>query len=102
LVLLHGIGHRWQAWLPIMYELAAHHEVISVDLPGFGASAVPLSGMPSDMAQSVAGIATFLVSEGLDLPHVAGNSLGGAIALELAVVRLAPRNSSHTPAQPVA
>jgi pimeloyl-ACP methyl ester carboxylesterase len=40
-VLIHGIGHRWQAWLPIMEELAAHHEVIALDLPGFGASPVP-------------------------------------------------------------
>ena len=72
-VLIHGIGHRWQAWLPIMEDLAAHHEVIALDLPGFGASPVPPSGMPSDMAQSVAGLAAFLAGEGLDQPHVAGN-----------------------------
>src|SRR5690606_22195568 len=27
LVLLHGIGHRWQAWLPVLDDLARHHEV---------------------------------------------------------------------------
>jgi pimeloyl-ACP methyl ester carboxylesterase len=98
LVLLHGIGHRWQAWLPIMDELAAHHEVIAIDLPGFGASPVPPDGMPSDMARSVAGIATFLAGEGLDRPHVAGNSLGGAIALELAVAGFARSATAFSPA----
>jgi pimeloyl-ACP methyl ester carboxylesterase len=98
LVLLHGIGHRWQAWLPIMDELAAHHEVIAFDLPGFGASPVPPDGMPSDMARSVAGIATFLAGEGLDRPHVAGNSLGGAIALELAVAGFARSATAFSPA----
>jgi pimeloyl-ACP methyl ester carboxylesterase len=98
LVLLHGIGHRWQAWLPIMDELAAHHEVIALDLPGFGASPVPPSGMPPDMAASVAGIASFLTGEGLDRPHVAGNSLGGAIALELAVAGFARSATALSPA----
>ncbi len=97
-VLIHGIGHRWQAWLPIMEDLAAHHEVIALDLPGFGASPVPPSGMPSDMAQSVAGLATFLAGEGLDQPHVAGNSLGGAIALELAVSGFARSATAFSPA----
>src|SRR5262245_29866900 len=69
LVLLHGIGHRWQAWLPVMDDLTAHHEVIALDLPGFGASPVPQSGMPSTMAQSVADLATFLAGEGFDRPH---------------------------------
>ncbi|MFD1048194.1 alpha/beta fold hydrolase, partial [Kibdelosporangium lantanae] len=38
LVLLHGIGHRWQAWEPVLDRLALHHDVIAVDLPGFGLS----------------------------------------------------------------
>jgi pimeloyl-ACP methyl ester carboxylesterase len=98
LVLLHGIGHRWQGWLPIMDELTAHHDVIALDLPGFGASPVPPGGMPSNMAQSVADIAAFLAGEGLDRPHVAGNSLGGAIALELAVAGFARSATAFSPA----
>ncbi len=82
LVLLHGIGHRWQAWEPVLDKLAAEHDVIAVDLPGFGKSA-PLTG-PSGMAEIVAAIRGFFERLGLDRPHVAGNSLGGAIALELA------------------
>ncbi|MDQ7907874.1 alpha/beta fold hydrolase [Phytohabitans sp. ZYX-F-186] len=84
LVLLHGIGHHWQAWLPVLDRLAEAHDVIAVDLPGFGASPMPTGGPPRDMARAVEGVATFLGDLGLDRPHVAGNSLGGAMALELA------------------
>ena len=83
LVLLHGIGHRWQAWYPVLDRLAAKHDVIAVDLPGFGKSA-PLDG-PSGVTEIVAALTAFFGQLGLDRPHVAGNSLGGAIALELAV-----------------
>ena len=82
LVLLHGIGHRWQAWEPVLDRLAAKHDVIAVDLPGFGKSA-PLDG-PSGIAEIAAALTAFFGQLGLDRPHVAGNSLGGAIALELA------------------
>jgi pimeloyl-ACP methyl ester carboxylesterase len=82
LVLLHGIGHRWQAWEPVLDKLAARHDVIAVDLPGFGRSA-PLAG-PSGVAEIAAALTAFFAHLGLHRPHVAGNSLGGAIALELA------------------
>jgi pimeloyl-ACP methyl ester carboxylesterase len=38
LVLIHGIGSRWQLWRPLLPALAARYDVIAVDLPGFGAS----------------------------------------------------------------
>ncbi|HCU52375.1 MAG TPA: alpha/beta hydrolase, partial [Micromonosporaceae bacterium] len=57
LVLIHGIGHRWQAWEPVLDELAEHHEVLAIDLPGFGKSPVPDGGMPPDMAATVASVA---------------------------------------------
>ncbi|GAA2855426.1 hydrolase [Actinoplanes cyaneus] len=38
LLLIHGIGSRWQVWTPILDLLSAHRDVIAVDLPGFGAS----------------------------------------------------------------
>ncbi len=82
LVLLHGIGHRWQAWEPVLDRLAAEHDVIAVDLPGFGMSP-PLAG-PSGIAEMAASLTAFFRHLGLDRPHVAGNSLGGALALELA------------------
>ncbi len=84
LVLLHGIGSRWQVWDPVIPRLANEREVIAVDLPGFGASSMPPSGTPPG-AQSLARlVAEFLQEIGVDRPHAAGNSLGGWVSLELA------------------
>ncbi|MEH0843803.1 alpha/beta hydrolase [Micromonospora sp. CPCC 205711] len=98
LVLLHGIGHHWAAWLPVLDLLAARHDVVALDLPGFGRSPVPAGGLPRDMTQVVAAVAEFCATLGLDRPHVAGNSLGGAIALELAAAGLAASATALSPA----
>jgi pimeloyl-ACP methyl ester carboxylesterase len=82
LVLVHGIGSHWQMWGPVLDTLAAERDVVALDLPGFGASP-PLDGEPTIAA--LAGAVSDLATElGIDRPHVAGNSLGGGIALELA------------------
>ncbi len=82
LVLLHGIGAHAQMWEPVLDQLAAQREVVVPDLPGFGASPTP-----RDPDWTVPGlarvVADWLAAEGLERPHVAGNSLGGGIALEL-------------------
>ena len=98
LVLFHGLGHRWQAWSPVLDQLAEHHDVIALDLPGFGLSPVPRGGMPAGMAATVAALATTLEEFGLARPHVAGNSLGGAIALELAAAGLVASATAFSPA----
>ena len=77
LVLVHGIGLDRAAWDPVLPLLSREREVFAVDLPGFGAS--PLLGGPP----TVAALATAVEELGLYRPHVAGNSLGGGIALEL-------------------
>ena len=83
LILVHGIGHQRTAWGETVDALAEDFDVIAVDLPGFGASAPPAG--PD--GYSVSGYADRIVEliEELELgtPHVAGNSLGGAIGLEL-------------------
>ncbi|HEY0700231.1 MAG TPA: alpha/beta hydrolase [Micromonospora sp.] len=84
LVLLHGIGHHWRGWLPVLDRLATTHDVVAIDLPGFGRSPVPPGGLAGGVPDLVAAVAALLDHLGLDRPHVAGNSLGGAIALELA------------------
>jgi pimeloyl-ACP methyl ester carboxylesterase len=98
LVLLHGIGHHWRAWLPVLDRLAEAHDVIAVDLPGFGESPMPDGGAARDMARAVEGVAAFLADLGLDRPHVAGNSLGGAMALELACAGLVSSATALSPA----
>ena len=77
IVLLHGIGLDRHTWDPVVPLLAREHEVIAVDLPGFGESA-PLAGPPS-----VEALAATVEELGLERPHAVGNSLGGGIALEL-------------------
>ncbi|MCO1594625.1 alpha/beta fold hydrolase [Micromonospora sp. RHAY321] len=98
LVLIHGIGHRHQAWEPVFDRLTAHHEVIALDLPGFGNSPVPEGGMPADMAATVAAVLPVLTGWGLDRPHVAGYSLGGAISLELAATGAVASATAFSPA----
>ncbi|MET7968972.1 alpha/beta fold hydrolase [Micromonospora sp. NPDC005305] len=98
LVLLHGIGHHWAAWSPVLDRLAEAHDVIAVDLPGFGRSPVPAAGLPADMPGLVAGIVELFAALGLDRPHVAGNSLGGAIALELAATGAVSSATALSPA----
>lgn len=87
LVLLHGLGSSRRAWDPVLPALAARFDVIAVDLPGFGDSA-PLYGQaevpPARLAESVA---VLLDDLGVTAPHLAGNSLGGWVALELAARR---------------
>lgn len=84
LVLIHGIGHRRQAWYPIFDRLAERYDVIAVDLAGFGESAPYDAGIPYDMDNACLDLAQNFAEWGIERPHVVGNSLGGALALELA------------------
>jgi pimeloyl-ACP methyl ester carboxylesterase len=81
LVLVHGVTHRRQAWYPVLDELAEQREVILVDLPGHGQSPPFVTdGLPVKDALR-RDFKAFLGQAGLDRPHVAGNSLGGLVAL---------------------
>ncbi|MBG0856978.1 alpha/beta fold hydrolase [Streptomyces spinoverrucosus] len=83
LVLLHGIGHHRQAWDPVVPVLAAERDVIAVDLPGFGESPALPDGLAHDLPTMTTVLAALCEALGLERPHVAGNSLGGLLALEL-------------------
>jgi pimeloyl-ACP methyl ester carboxylesterase len=81
LVLVHGITHRRQAWYAVLDELAEQREVILVDLPGHGESpALVTEGRPVEDVMREQ-FKQFLTEQELDRPHVAGNSLGGLVAL---------------------
>lgn len=84
LILVHGLGHHWQAWLPLLDRLAERREVIAVDLPGFGRSPGLPEGVPYTAESLADAVESFCVRLGVREPHVAGHSLGGYIALELA------------------
>src|SRR4051794_36667631 len=83
LVLLHGIGSRWQAFAPVLDLLAADFDVWAVDMPGFGASPPPPAPIRS-IAVLTDHVATWMAEQGIEGAHVAGNSTGGGVALELA------------------
>jgi pimeloyl-ACP methyl ester carboxylesterase len=98
LVLLHGIGHRRQAWYPVLDRVAAEREVVLVDLPGHGESPdLRLDGRraPDAMAEE---LRKFFVEQDLQRPHVAGNSLGGRIALDIAATGDARSVTALSPA----
>ncbi|MEU6279196.1 alpha/beta fold hydrolase [Streptomyces sp. NPDC047028] len=98
LVLLHGIGHHRQVWDPVVDILAAEREVIAVDLPGFGASPALPDGLAYDLPTTNAVLAALFTALELDRPHVAGNSLGGLLALELGREKLVRSVTALSPA----
>jgi len=84
LVLIHGIGSRWQVWEPVIDALAEHHDVIAADVPGFGRSPSLDPGAAPTVFAFADAFERFFEELGLRRPHVAGNSMGGGIVLELA------------------
>lgn len=98
LLLLHGIGHHWQAWEPVMDILAAEREVIAIDLPGFGASPALPEGVSYDLTTVGSILGSLCEALEIDRPHVAGNSLGGLLALELGREKLVRSVTALSPA----
>ncbi|MGZ3114257.1 alpha/beta fold hydrolase [Streptomyces sp. H62] len=98
LLLLHGIGHHRQAWDPVVDILATERDVIAVDLPGFGESSALPQGLPHDLPTTTAVLGAFCAALGVDRPHVAGNSLGGLLALVLGRENLVRSVTTLSPA----
>jgi len=98
LLLLHGIGHHRQAWDPVVHILAAERDVIAVDLPGFGESPPLPEGLTHDLGTVVPVLGALCEALEIDRPHVAGNSLGGLLALELGREKLVRSVTAFSPA----
>ncbi|CAM5711838.1 putative Dihydrolipoyllysine-residue acetyltransferase component of acetoin cleaving system [Streptomyces afghaniensis 772] len=98
LLLLHGIGHHRQVWDPVIPALAAERDVIAVDLPGCGASPALPDGMAHDLPTMNTVLAALCEALDIERPHVAGNSLGGLLALELARAQLVRSVTALSPA----
>ena len=82
LVLIHGLGASKEIWRPQLEALAGDRDVIAVDMPGFGHSP-ELDETPTPWALGAA-ITRMCEELGIQRPNVAGNSLGGWVALEIA------------------
>jgi pimeloyl-ACP methyl ester carboxylesterase len=98
LVLMHGIGHRREAWDPIFDQLAEHFDVIAPDLSGFGQSPAFAGEVKYSMENACDHLADQFAEWGVTKPHVVGNSLGGAIALELGARGLVSSVTALSPA----
>ena len=83
LLLIHGLGLSRRSWKPVLPFLTRAHEVLAIDIPGFGA-APPLPDRAPTVDALTDAVEAELDRTGLDRFHIAGNSLGGWIALELA------------------
>jgi pimeloyl-ACP methyl ester carboxylesterase len=99
LLLLHPLGLDRGVWEPVRDLLAPHRELIIPDLPGFGESP-PLAGPGApDPPALAAAIDSFAGGLGLSgPPHVAGNSLGGWVALEMGAAGRAASVTAIAPA----
>ena len=82
-VVVHGLGESAASWRPAMSRLAAGHRVYAPTLPGHGDSAKP----PADYTPGfLAGfVERFLDALELEDPVLAGASLGGLVALRVAL-----------------
>lgn len=85
LVLLHGLGGQMRHFdFGAMADLRHDFRVISVDRPGSGYSR-RASQAPADLAAQARTVAALMEQLGLERPTVVGHSLGGAVALQLAL-----------------
>jgi pyruvate dehydrogenase E2 component (dihydrolipoamide acetyltransferase) len=82
-VLIHGFGGDLNTWMFNHEDLAATRTVYSLDLPGHGASSKQVGGGAlADFAKDLGG---FMDAVGVLKAHLAGHSMGGALALEFAL-----------------
>ncbi len=84
-VLVHGLGNSSLVWRRVIAGLARDHRVVAPDLPGFGhSSPVP----DADLLDAYVRFVAELIEHNGGVPAaVVGNSVGGAVALRLALIR---------------
>jgi pimeloyl-ACP methyl ester carboxylesterase len=84
LVLIHGLGGSLVNWEPVIETLTAERDVVAVDMPGFGGSDPLTDGQPHSAVEMGRAITEHCAALGIERPHLAGNSLGAWVALEMA------------------
>jgi pimeloyl-ACP methyl ester carboxylesterase len=85
IVLIHSPGSSLDFWNAVVPALRRQRRTVALDLPGFGGSAPPAGRL--DLSALSTGVATLLDAIGVRNAVVAGFSLGGAVALQVAADR---------------
>ncbi len=84
LLMVHGFGGEKDNWAMIAPYLTGEYRLIAPDQLGFGDNA-RIGDAPYDIVSQTERLVQFMDALGLARAHVAGNSMGGWIALELAL-----------------
>src|SRR5918999_5114575 len=85
LLCLHGLGGTKASFLPTVAALADRYRVVAMDFPGFGESDKPIAA-PYDAEWLARSAYDLLDALGVDKAHVAGNSMGGRVAIEVGLI----------------
>lgn len=85
--LLHGFTGSGRDLAPLAEALAARHRVLAIDLVGHGRSEAPERVGPYGMERCIAQVAGALEATGAAPAHLFGYSMGGRVALGVAVRR---------------
>lgn len=83
LLLIHGVGLNAEAWRPQIETFSSTHRVIAIDMLGHGQTQVA-PGVPS-LEDYVAQAKRLLDALGIERTNVVGHSMGGMVALGLAL-----------------
>ena len=96
-VLIHGFTGAWHHWRPVLADLVARYEVVAPTLAGHDGGPPFPADLEMNFQSAADSFEHHLDELGIGTAHFVGNSLGGAIALEMAkrgrartVVGLAP------------
>jgi pyruvate dehydrogenase E2 component (dihydrolipoamide acetyltransferase) len=85
ILFVHGFGGDLNNWQYNQEELAEDHRTIALDLPGHGGSSKDLGAGHVHVGALAGNVLGFLDAKGVAKAHLVGHSLGGAIALDLAL-----------------
>src|SRR5919198_3227464 len=84
LVLVHGFTATWRCWHPVIADLVPRFDVIAPTLHGHDGGPEPPDGPAHSIAHAADHFETLLDEAGIETAHFAGNSMGGALSLEMA------------------
>lgn len=83
ILFIHGLSGSWQNWLENLPEMAREHRVVALDLPGFGHSEMPRERIT--ITRYAATVDAVLTTLGIDRAAIVGNSMGGFVAVDIAL-----------------